>query len=448
MSKSCNANKKIPFLSLSGRITFLLFTGFILSLFLFAGLRYISNDLLGEYFQTSDYISRSEAPYIENLEKYVQVERVAASDAERLGEWRQTNHVQYLMVSRNRKLIYDSLYGGSLQTDQAKSDRIHWNWQHFYTVEFSDGDADVFIYDHFEERFAMLVTSLEVFLCAFLWLFFVFLNLRKDIQFILTLNEKVSAFGRGENVTFAAPDRNDELGMLSEGLGNMSEELLERKEQEQLLQQSRNNLLIGLAHDLRTPLTTLIAELELAEKQSTRSIVNQPHIKKAHQKALHIRDLANQLFESFQIQTAKEIPMEAPAYVEYALGEPFSILYEELSTDGFDMQTECLEWRPVRVRICIDYMDRIINNLTSNIRQYARRDKPVTLCLIYDDTYIHIYLVNERSSVEATMMEPAHRHGIGVQNITRMMHKMGGKCDVQIKNEFYSVRLSFPFCEQ
>lgn len=88
------------------------------------------------------------------------------------------------------------------------------------------------------------------------------------------------------------------------------------------------------------------------------------------------------------------------------------------------------------------------DKLLGLIRQYARRDKPVTLCLIYDDTYIHIYLVNERGSVEATMMEPAHRHGIGVQNITRMMHKMGGKCDVQIKNEFYSVRLSFPFCEQ
>lgn len=434
---------------MSGKIIFLLFTGFIFSLLLFSALRFVSNDLLGEYFQTSDYIYRSEAPYIRSLEKFVEEEKVSASEVEKIGSWRQSNHIQYLMVSRNRRLLYDSLYDGSFHTNQAESDRIHWNWQYFYTVKFYDGDADVFIYDHFEEKFTLFVTSLEVFFCVFMWLSLVLLNLRKDIRFILSLNEKVSAFGRGEKVAFLAHDRRDELGMLAEGLQDMSEEILERKEKEQVLQQSRNDLLVGLAHDQRTPLTTLIAELELTEKQTDFPDVNQTHIKKAHKKALYIRDLTNQLFESFQIHTATEIRLEPPAYVEYALGDPFSMLYEELSEDGFDMHAEGIEWRPVQVCICFDYMDRIINNLTSNVRQYARRDKPIELCMFYEDSYINIILSNVKISDDELLSSGSvRRHGIGIQNIIGMMHNMGGNCEVKTTNEFYSVRLSFPLYEQ
>lgn len=425
---------------------FLLLSGLLLSLLLFAAIHSVTEDLMDEFFKTSDYIYRSEAPYIRSLEEYIAEENIPASDAAGLESWASTSKVQYLMVSRDRKLLYDSLFSRTIYADQAESERIHWVWQYFYTVRFSDGDADVFVYDRFEEKFFLLVTSLEVFFCVFAWLALVFFFLRKDLRFILSLNKKVSAFTGGRQVDFSSPDRTDELGMLADGLDKMARELLVRQDREAALQRSRDDLLIGLAHDLRTPLTTLIAELSLAEKQEELPDASRCYIQKAHQKALYIKDLANQLFESFQIHTTIQAQLEDPAPAEYAVGDPFSTLFEELQEDGFAMQVEALEWKPVRVRISNDYMDRIIENLASNVRQYARKDRLVRMKFVYDESFLHVTLSNEILLPEMQANKPpsTRRHGIGLQNVTGMMRLMGGTCQTKTVDNLFSITLSFP----
>lgn len=54
-----------------------------------------------------------------------------------------------------------------------------------------------------------------------------------------------------------------------------------------------------MSHDLRTPLTGLMAYLEILKKQQKEGAVTQEYINKAFDRVLQIRDLSEQMFEYF-----------------------------------------------------------------------------------------------------------------------------------------------------
>lgn len=57
--------------------------------------------------------------------------------------------------------------------------------------------------------------------------------------------------------------------------------------------------MLGMSHDLRTPLTGLMAYLEILKKQQKEGAVTQEYINKAFDRVLQIRDLSEQMFEYF-----------------------------------------------------------------------------------------------------------------------------------------------------
>ena len=73
-----------------------------------------------------------------------------------------------------------------------------------------------------------------------------------------------------------------------------------KKEQiEYDLKSAQEKLVLGMSHDLRTPLTGLMAYLEILKKQQKEGAVTQEYINKAFDRVLQIRDLSEQMFEYF-----------------------------------------------------------------------------------------------------------------------------------------------------
>ena len=73
--------------SLSGRIIFLFLVGMVEAVMLFCVLHALSEDMLDEYFITSDYIYRSEQPYITLLQRFINENGVSSGDSEKLDAW-------------------------------------------------------------------------------------------------------------------------------------------------------------------------------------------------------------------------------------------------------------------------------------------------------------------------------------------------------------------------
>lgn len=425
--------------TLTRKMIRLLFLGFAVAAAIFLIIFCIGNALLTEYFSRSDFIYNAESAYIKELSTFVQRENIAASDTSHIGEWVHKKGIRHFTISRNRKLIYDSTYSDSVILGQTEAESLHYNWQYFHSVTFSDGDADVYIYADYEMKYYLLFYLFDIILCVFIWIFLYASGMRKEVKYIQYLSSAVAQIELGTLDSEIVIKGKDELGTLASGLNQMRLALIEKEENENRLKAAQDKLVLGMSHDLRTPLTGLMAFLEIARKQKSLEKCDN-YIEKAYTKAEQIRELSNQLFEFFLVNSEQPIKLEIPENVEYALGEYLSELCGLLEMDGYHVSIDHLYWNPIQIQICTDYVGRIIDNLVSNIKKYADPNTPVKLSAKYNTSYASITIQNK----SAQPNQYVHGTGIGVKNIHAMMSQMNGFCKVKIEPDAYSITLGFP----
>ena len=81
-----------------------------------------------------------------------------------------------------------------------------------------------------------------------------FSGFKKEINDIRILNQKISDIGAGSLDTPISITGNDEIAYLTSGIESMRVSLLEKEQHEQEMKQAQQRLVLGMAHDLRTPL--------------------------------------------------------------------------------------------------------------------------------------------------------------------------------------------------
>ena len=425
--------------SISRKLIKFLILGFLAATIVFSLLAFIGHSLMNEYFLSSNFIYNAETEYVQDLQEYINNNHLSATDTTHLGEWAHEKNIKHFTISRDRALIYDSTYSNSVILNNAESEMLHYNWQYFHSVSFADGDADVFIYANYEIRYYLIFYICDILLCVSIWLIIFLINTRNELKYIHDLSNSVTQISQGNYESEVPVKGCDELGALASGIDQMRLSLIEKDRKEAELKDAQDKLLLGMTHDLRTPLTGLMTFLEIAQQQSSLEECKR-YTSKAYRKTMQIRDLSNQLFEFFLIHSETPVELEKPEYAEYALGEYLSELCGLLEINNYSFNIENLSWKPVKIRLNTDYMGRIINNIFSNITKYADSTIPVELSSIYDDHYIHLTIKNK---IITTTKHPGGT-GIGVKNIYTMISQMEGYCDVNIDNNNYIITLTFP----
>ena len=219
----------------------------------------------------------------------------------------------------------------------------------------------------------------------------------------------------------------------------MRKTLIKKEENEKKMNKNQNKLVLAMAHDLRTPLTSLITFLEIAIKKSANN-ENQEYIQKSYQKANQIRELTDQLFDFFLIQKQEKIELDPPANAEYALGEYLSEFCAFVEAEGYQVIVKNMEWGEAKVQVYHRYIGRITDNLVSNIKKYADKDYPIILEMKNNENTIQIVFENQKN----TKKEYVKGTGIGIQNIKNMMEQMKGESEIINNENRYAIVLSFP----
>lgn len=110
-----------------------------------------------------------------------------------------------------------------------------------------------------------------------------------------------------------------------------------------------------------------------------------------------------------------------------------------LEQQGFSTELN-FTWEPVSVRINRDYLSRIFDNLTSNLVKYAAQNEPVMFRSSYSPHTVKIEVGNRKKELD----EKVESNKIGLQNIQKMMEKMGGGALVHQDETVFMVSLVFP----
>ena len=134
--------------SLYFKLAGLLLAAVAVSGLFFVVINYAGEQMITKIFSDSSHIEKLSEAYIQDLQDYIDETKAASNDSEKLTEWVRKQKIVSIQVYKDEILTYDSNYPDAAVED-AEAEGAYYEWEYYYTAEFADGTADVFLYGFF-----------------------------------------------------------------------------------------------------------------------------------------------------------------------------------------------------------------------------------------------------------------------------------------------------------
>lgn len=210
------------------------------------------------------------------------------------------------------------------------------------------------------------------------------------VEYLSQEIQKIREEGFGRSMELQG---DDEITQLCAVINEMSVQLREKEEREKRQQQSKNELITNVSHDLRSPLTSIIGYVELLKETGPGDRQRfDEYIEVVERRLTGLNGLINELFEYTKLSSADRFPdMEKRDVLELLR----HILYEYkilMEAEGLTLSWQLGEESHV-ADINTQQMVRVFQNLLDNAHRYADRSAPVTVTAQETDR-LHICITN------------------------------------------------------
>ena len=204
-------------------------------------------------------------------------------------------------------------------------------------------------------------------------------------------------------------------------------------------------LITEMSHDLRTPLTSLMIYTEILRKKEIKDTGQvQEYIEKIDRKAHQIKQLSDNIFEYALITEETEVELGNPEPLESVFYDLLSEAAFYLTEHGYTPDIR-LEKGGGNIRVNMEYINRILNNLVSNIIKYADHSSPVVIRSVYGDKEGGLSFENQKNENSSLSKKKEESTNIGIHNICKMMKKMHRYCKVEQNTHTFKILLQFPY---
>ena len=164
----------------------------------------------------------------------------------------------------------------------------------------------------------------------------------------------------------------------------------------------------------------------------------------SREKAQQLKVLTDELFRYFLVFGQKEMNLQLEEYdavilLEQLLGDQVIQLREK----GFQVQSIALQ-EPCRVRLDVQYFQRVLDNLFVNIQKHADPSGRVTVMCRKEGEKLKLDLLN---SVPARPTG-AESTRIGLQTCRKVIRQMGGEFEVHQEARRFLAEITLPLCPE
>ena len=394
---------------------------------LFGLLQWATHTTIEYYCAQLQVITVHETATAQQLQAYVTEHNIALSDLSALDGW-----------TPAQELVEVSIFTGEQQGyHTCKAEHNGLAAMTPYAIQFADGTATVYINDLFEHRYTDRATLVDLVLFFLCFVGIMVVLIQKKVAVIKGLEREIRILEGGDLEYPITVQGQDELGELAQGVEDMRKAILSREAYTQRMQRSTNQLMTSVSHDLRTPLTALLGYLEIMAGD-TRPACASGYLEKCRQRAFQIRDMINDLFEYFYVSTAEHAPQEFPlTTAQQAFGGLLCDFADLLRQDDFAVELlPQLPEKPLRVNEKL--VQRIFDNLLSNLRRYADPEKPVSVKASVQEEELCICICN------AVRQDAPKGTGIGLHNCEQMMLLHQGRFQHSTSGGQFTAALYFP----
>ncbi len=173
----------------------------------------------------------------------------------------------------------------------------------------------------------------------------------------------------------------DELREFSQKLKDFKYDLKMNEQAKKLAEQQKNDLVVYLAHDLKTPLTSVIGYLSLLEEAEDLPVEQRAkYIGIALDKAYRLEQLINEFFEITRMNLQTISTQKAPVNLTILLVQIINEFYPMLEEKRLNV-TQNIE-KEIMISADADKLARVFDNLFRNAVNYSFEGTDI-VCLAY-----------------------------------------------------------------
>lgn len=401
--------------------------------------------------------TRREMARIQELNTYIQEHDLRSSDVQALEHWVWEKRYIYLAVYHGETPILETNgYQLEIPTVSAQIEPLPApatqpevsltpDEDGYYYLQFADGVFRVLLVEFSETPFYDMVV---IFALALACLALVLMNLlynRSITRSIIRLSREVQWVEQGSRDAEIRSDRRDEIGDLARSVERMRRAIIQRMQSEQDAWAANSSLITAISHDVRTPLTALMGYLDLLEgKQYQSEEQMERYLGASREKARQLKELTDELFRYFLVFASPEMNLhperyDAPILMEQLLGERIIRLEES----GFRVQSTPLQ-QDCAVELDVQYLQRVLDNLFSNIEKHADKKSLVTVLVRLEEDQLILDLANG----VPLRPNPAESTKIGLQTCRKIIREMGGTFETQMEEGKFLVEIALPIVKE
>ncbi len=326
----------------------------------------LGNTLLDKTVYGHSFADKMADQQFPKLQDYVEDEAISLNNLQRLNVWCSRGEKVYLTIYHDDSLIYESHTGRESNdlTEQEFDPNMEDPDNEYLLTLHGDVKVRAFLYYYAGDAFYFWMTVISGLLAfaAFSLCFIVLIS--RKVAYITRLKEELDILSCGQLEYPVTITGKDELGELASGIDQM--------------RSANSELITAMSHDLRTPLTSLLAYLEILEhKKYSDEDQMQRLIHKSVAQTLRIKAMADKLFEYF---LAYATEWESADMEMVDADELFHQILEDyayaLESEGMNVETDFAQ-TSTQISVNTELLQRALDNLYSNLLKYADPEETI-----------------------------------------------------------------------
>lgn len=221
-----------------------------------------------------------------------------------------------------------------------------------------------------------------------------YLMIRSSIRYIRFLADKVRDISEGDLDHPVKVWGNDEFAAMAADLNAMQKNVKRLMEKERIAEHTKNDLVSSVAHDLRTPLTSIIGYLGwVRTRKDLDEATREKYLDIAYSKALRLEQLTNELFGFVKLEhnemTLNLGKLDLIQLMEQMLDEMTPSFVQNDLTVKFRHEEESMV-----IEADGNLLARLFANLLNNAVKYGKEGKQIRVDVERSGTYAVTKVIN------------------------------------------------------